>query len=54
MNAADADPVTGGEVMLFVLGGAMTLAVLAIAIGLGLLIRREEREAARKRAEAGE
>lgn len=54
MNPEGTDPVTGGEVMLFILGGVMTAAVLAIAVALGFVIRREEREAARKRAEAGE
>ena len=54
MTPAEADPVTGGEVMLLVLGGVMTVAVLAIAVALGFVIRREEREAARARKEAGE
>ena len=54
MNPEGTDPVTGGELMLFILGGVMTLAVLAIAVALGFIIRREEREAARHRKEAGE
>ena len=54
MNPEGTDPVTGGEVMRCILGGIMTLAVLAIAVALGFVIRREEREAARKRQESGE
>jgi len=54
VNPVPEDPVTGGELMLFVLGGVMTLATLAIAIGVGIAIRREERAAAAAREREGE
>lgn len=54
MTPEPPEGIAAGELMLLALGGVMTLAVLAIAVGLFVIIRREEREAARVRKEAGE